>query len=252
MRDWFLRALKIEPGISLAQWAYDRVARNWQWLVSGGGGAGMAYLSAGAAVVNQYGPFGWAAVGLLSSFVILLMLLMYQRLTRWRIWNAHYRRVAASPDAVNPLDTQFDRKRVRLSDFAPPAGKQIVGKTFMGCQIVGPANVFLDGQTTIRRMASVNVDAVLLGNHRGAWNVYAIENCTFIDCTFFDITFFVTREDFHNFVKSMINVNWSTDIPRDLAAPFLTPDELLQWDAKFGIEGQAKPGSGAGEGSGKP
>lgn len=46
-------------------------------------------------------------------------------------------------DAVNPLDTAFNNKRISVSDLANPITRRISGKKFTECELVGPANLVL-------------------------------------------------------------------------------------------------------------
>src|SRR5689334_3123324 len=63
--------IRIEPGISLGQWAFDRVSNNWDRLAAlFVGGGGMSYLASITDWVKSYGPVAVGAIGLFSALAI--------------------------------------------------------------------------------------------------------------------------------------------------------------------------------------
>ena len=67
-----LRLLKIEPGVTLGQWLYDRITNNWAWLVALFAGSGMSYLAVISQWIKPWGPIGYGAIGLVSALLIYL------------------------------------------------------------------------------------------------------------------------------------------------------------------------------------
>jgi hypothetical protein len=70
MPNLLQRALRIEPGITLGQWVYDRIANNWDRLlalfVAGGG---MSFLASITQWVEAWGPVGIGAIGFGSAII---------------------------------------------------------------------------------------------------------------------------------------------------------------------------------------
>ena len=57
MSSLLRRVLRIEPSISLGQWAYDRAANNWQAIILFfGGGGGLTYLAVITEWTSAWGP----------------------------------------------------------------------------------------------------------------------------------------------------------------------------------------------------
>jgi hypothetical protein len=98
----------------------------------------VAYLSAGVNWINQMGAFGWALVGVLT-FAILSASLLGFSVAKEKWTHAKIARDKAAPsDSVNPLESEFTKRRIRLSDMVRPSTQRIVDKTFTDCQLLGP------------------------------------------------------------------------------------------------------------------
>jgi hypothetical protein len=70
-QNWFFRLIRYEPGISLGQWAYDRIASNWDRLVAiFVGVGGMSYLASITDWIKDWGPAGIGAIGIVSALII--------------------------------------------------------------------------------------------------------------------------------------------------------------------------------------
>ena len=70
------RLLKIEPGISLGQWVWDKTPESWRNLVTGSvAAADMSYLASISAWVRPWGPVGYGAIAIVSTLTVLIGLL---------------------------------------------------------------------------------------------------------------------------------------------------------------------------------
>lgn len=110
-RSWMQRALRIEPGISLAQWAIDRVTSNWPVLSSAFvAGGGMSYLATLTAWASAAGPLGIGVIGLTTALLTNLLLAWAQA----KRAQARERNVLAEitqnwvtkSDVINPLNPE--------------------------------------------------------------------------------------------------------------------------------------------------
>ncbi|MEP2757862.1 hypothetical protein [Parvibaculum sp.] len=221
---WLQRALKIEPGISLGQWIWDRIANNGQTIITLLGGGLMTYLAAVTDWLEPWGPVGYGAVGLVSAVFIAASISSIYAVFSWgkqRSANARATdRYYEAGDRINPLETAFVAKRINLSDLLPPLGDTISAKTFRNCELVGPLNIFPNG-CTISNCGYVNCDHVVITArpmengylaHR-VHNGYVFEHCQFIDCKFFFVSFLVPAMGVEDFTKGG-GCNWITDLPQ--------------------------------------
>ncbi len=157
-RNFLQRLLRIEPGIALGQWVWDRIANNLPLLTALFGGSVMSYLAAISEYFAPYGPFGIGAAALIFVLLIWLTLSLASLLlakagvrraerdavNRWRDV-VHY---------VNPLESEFNKKRLRIGDLAHPVTKFISNKRFIDCELFGPGNIGFYGPV---RMTNVDL-----------------------------------------------------------------------------------------------
>jgi hypothetical protein len=193
----FLRKiLRIEPGVSLAQWVYDTIAANWPRLVAlFVAGGGMTYLSAITEWTQAIGPAG---IGLLVIFTILLVNLLLSQAqalrAKAREKNALATASAAwveSTDGINPLDAHFQKKRIRIEDIAHPLGRHVTGKKFSECQLVGPANVAFIRNCTLIGMSFGNCDMILTKKAMQIYNVIPFFDCSLLGGELINATIYV-------------------------------------------------------------
>jgi hypothetical protein len=84
---------------------------------------------------------------------------------------------------VNPLDDVFTFKR--------PPPEMAVGKTFVNCDVYGPANIILNGSTSLNDVRMDTCDFVMVKVNHPIANAIAFENTTFRNCNLYGLTFFI-------------------------------------------------------------
>lgn len=125
--------------------AFDLASKFSLWIglpVSAWAGAWAAKATTSLA---QYAPVSWVLSGFATATLF--------GITFWAIFGA--RRFAAiaraldnlnrPTDAVNPLDEVFERRRIRLHDLHLPGAGPVRNKTFVECDLVGPAVIAFSG-----------------------------------------------------------------------------------------------------------
>jgi hypothetical protein len=148
------RILKIEPGISLGQWIADRITHNWNSLVSIFVGlGGMSYLGLLTDWVRAWGPVGVGGIGLFSALLMWIGL-SWAQLLRDRAEERRARAKAIEKwkdevDSINPMEEQFNRRRIAISDLINPLTKAAEGKTFVDCELYGPAVIVFINSTLV-------------------------------------------------------------------------------------------------------
>lgn len=186
-RGFLYQLLRIEPGLSLVQWVYDRIANNWDRIATAFiAGGGMSYLAAITDWSKAWGAVGVGIVGLTSAVVVYLTLSVGSVLRA----SAHLRRAKAVAiekwrdvvDNINLLDQNFERKRISISDMANPISSDIAGKNFTNCELVGPANILLMDMTIINSRFT-NCDAVVVKLDTPIQNAVTLRNSTIIGST---------------------------------------------------------------------
>lgn len=97
-------------------------------------------------------------------------------------------------DNINPLDSEFVKKRIRLGDLASPINNTISDKRFIDCEIIGPVNVVLSG-TEIGQSQFFRHDLVMAGDNPQVLNAVLIKNCLFHKCQIDRVTFVILQQD---------------------------------------------------------
>jgi hypothetical protein len=121
MPRWLQRLLRYEPGISLAQWIYDKIAGNWPALVAMvAGGGGMAYLAAITEWLNAWGPIAWGMTFSFGALVIALLIAIFvwasDKIAQKKLRSA----LIMQSRRVNPLSRNFDHEVIDIVDFFMP------------------------------------------------------------------------------------------------------------------------------------
>lgn len=198
------------------------VATFWPMLVPAGVGAViLGYLSMSVGWINKYGAFGWATTGLLAFVLISagLALVGYGR-HRWEMAKAS-RKWATDVDAINPLDNEFHKKRIKLADLRHPVRRQIEGKKFTDCQLMGPTNLFLSHNMNLTNAAFLNCDLILTKNKAQIFNVTELTNCEIIGGEIVEATIYVHPSVFQSFkdMPGVRFVNQTEDVEVDARQP---------------------------------
>jgi hypothetical protein len=165
-----------------------------------------------AGIFQQYAPASYVVAGLIGALLGALIMLL-TTVARERLQLIRFRNSAFDASGINPLDTTYQQKRIRVVDLAPPVGFIIEGKTFIDCDIVGPVNlVFAD--CIFHGNSGVVVDAVVVKQGLDPQHGYGFRNCIFRQCRFFSVTFLVREQDYHLFnVDAHRGLNWITERP---------------------------------------
>ena len=173
----------------------------------------MAVVSAWVASItdwlDQYGAIAWLFAGLLGGLLTALVACALAWLRgKWITGNA-VRRWSQEVDSVNPLDKEFNKKRISLSDIAHPILRTIDGKKFVDCQLMGPTHIYFDDANSLVSLTFHNCDLVVLKpGRKWIFNVIRINATEFYGGEIWNCIIFVPRSDVARF--------------RSLGAEFLT------------------------------
>lgn len=185
-----------------------------------------AWAAHAAKVFVQYTPLSWVAVGFLGLVTYSASVAIWgwgrQRLVRSRYDQA----MLAKGGAIDPLAKTFERKRIFLNDFALPSKPIIEGKTFIDCEIVGPANVILNMGNSVTDHQLPVCDALVLAPDADPYNGYVFNHCVFRGCSFVRVTLMFTMQEYRG-AKGVNWLRWISMQPSDEPEiPFLLPPEV--------------------------
>lgn len=188
---------------------FERVGLLIGWAVTGGL---FAWAAKAANVLEKYAPFSWVLAGF---FGLLLAALTYRigvAAYRQQVRNRYDAKLLAQGGAIDPLAKTFEGKRIFLNEFILPSHPLIEGKTFINCQIIGPANVILVVGNSVNEPRMPHCDAVLMHKESRPVNGFAFSNCTFRECSFQRVTFLVPIDEYPT-ARGVNWLNWITPHP---------------------------------------
>ncbi|TMJ01342.1 MAG: hypothetical protein E6G97_15750 [Alphaproteobacteria bacterium] len=147
-----------------------------------------------AQVFAQYGAVSWVVAGFAGVLIAVVVRLLWNWATRIGVRAKYDKRFIEHGGDFNPLDLIFEKRRIYLNDFALPSHPYIEGKTFVDCDIIGPANVYWAFGNQANPLRPPVMDAVCLDPGASFTNGFIFQNCIFRNCSFQRITVFAGTE----------------------------------------------------------
>lgn len=128
--------------------------------------------------VSQYAPLSWIGAALFGGCAFLLgRALWYSaRVNAERLEFA--RDAAKRPSSFNPVDAVFTKQRIELQTFRSQFNETVDGKTFVDCELFGPAVILLTGNCSISGASLGNCEFVRLKNSAKIYNAIPLSNLT--------------------------------------------------------------------------
>jgi hypothetical protein len=218
----------------------------WQWslanLVWGLGALASVGLPAWAVKTmswfSAFAPLSWVSAGLMGFLLFCFGFYVYS-VARGRVVRARYDvRALEKGGNANPMEKVFERKRIFINEFALPSGTFITDKTFVNCEIIGPANIYLVAGNSVNDTILPNCDAVAIEHSVQPFNSYGFISCTFRNCSFQRITFLISEKEYANF-NHLPWLQWIAGAPKPTPEePALIEQGIPNAELEAGSEGQ--------------
>lgn len=164
---------------------------------------------------SEYSPASWVAAGFagLLLFVIIYALFVWA-FSKWQR-TKYDRNLYDVSGFVDPMKSTFEDKRIFLGNFLLPSDPYLEGKTFINCEIIGPANLFMRRNCQINEHKLPVSDAIVLNEDASFYNGVTLDNCTFRKCSFRRITIMAPPMGYES-MKQLPWFKWiSTPIEND-------------------------------------
>ncbi len=184
----------------------------------------------------EYAPLSWVMAGFAGLFVYALCVAIYGFGQGRRVRAKYDAKFMQESGGVDPLAKVFEDKRIFLNNFVLPSNPVVEGKTFVGCEIVGPANLYLQDNNRIDEIKPILVDAVALTGEKHFYNGFVLNNCTFRNCTFHRVTLFFKPDE----VKPNLHLgwlNWISPLPLQASLPGVQPPSQIEDHSDLSSEG---------------
>lgn len=172
-------------------------------------------------VFSAYAPLSWVVAGFLGATIFVFLRLLWIWGKKIAVKAKYDAKMIEAGSTINPLDLTFEGKRIFISDLILPSFPFITDKTFINCELIGPANVHFQSSNQANPIRPPRVDGVWLGPTArfDTSNGFVFNNCIFRGCSFQRITFFAGIENYNDW-KDNPNVNWISISP--------TPEQIAQ------------------------
>jgi hypothetical protein len=161
----------------------------------------------------EFSPLSWVVAGFGGLFIWVSCYLIWQWAKRISI-NAKYdANILKNGDKLNPLDQTFEGKRIFINDFVLPSSQLIQNKTFINCEIIGPACLYFMANNLATQIKPPTIDGIWLDPSAFFWNGVILSDCIFRDCSFQRITILASVENYESW-KNHQNMNWISIPPQ--------------------------------------
>lgn len=158
-------------------------------------------------VFATYAPLSWVVSGFvgmaIGSATFALVAWAKGRLVRTR----YDARLLSQGGEIDPLANTFERKRIFLNEFILPSKPLIEGKTFIDCEIIGPATVILARGNTVNEHRLPVCDAYVMSAKANPDNGYVFNNCAFRGCSLVRVSLMFSLEEYEK-AKDVDWLNW--------------------------------------------
>ena len=211
------------------EWRLSLATVIWSLLVPAGSFALPAWATRATGVFSEYAPLSWVVAGFGGLLAYAIAVFVYGTGQQRSVRSRYDAKFMQETGGVDPLARVFEGKRIYLNDFVLPSQPQVIGKTFVDCEIVGPANMYFEADNSVDDVRPGLVDAVALSGDRQFYNGVLFRNCKFRGCTFHRVTLFFQPVE----ALSIQHLNWlnwisplpSEDLLSDSQKPSLIEDQ---------------------------
>jgi hypothetical protein len=125
--------------------------------------AGLSFWAAKAtAWLSAYGPIAWWGAALLGSLLSALVLFVFAKVRYAWVMASASKQWRENVSSVNPLESEFSKKRIKIEDLAHPITRIIENKRIIDCELLGPANIVLLSNNDISNIAFSHCDFVVI------------------------------------------------------------------------------------------
>ena len=192
---------KLQKAISFAWSGLGNFVQISIWL---GAFALTAWAAKATELFSAYAPFSWVSAGICGGFIVSAAYWLFASSRAKWVRTKYDNTMMLRGGMVDPLAKTFEAKRIYLSEFVLPSHPLVEGKTFIDCEIIGPANVLLVSGNSIAEGRSPSCDAVALRDGDVPINGVFLRNCTFRGCSFQRVTFLISEQE----IDPNRDINW--------------------------------------------
>ncbi|MES1200952.1 MAG: hypothetical protein ABUS57_05835 [Pseudomonadota bacterium] len=168
-------------------------------------------------VLQAYAPLSWIFAGLIAFLILALGNMAFGVGAFWRTTAKIRASFYRERDRVNPLEQLFRNQRIAIHDLITPFERRVEEKTFIDCELIGPANIYISasgtGSISFVGNTFLPSETVLVRDGVHMPNVIVFHNCAFTRCKFYGVTLFFSESSFAIANRLISNLHWVTATP---------------------------------------
>ncbi len=177
----------------LAAFLWKWAPRVWPWIGATVSSVVGVWAIAVTQALSTYAPYSYVLAASLG-FILFFAALAFMAWLRAGWYRANFYRLSTlQRSRINPLEQSFSKERIALMDLVNPADPFIRNKTFVDCELIGPANAILSNCGFIEGLHIPGCDLIELVGQQGMslGNAIFVDSCTFRRCKFLRVTLLV-------------------------------------------------------------
>lgn len=227
------------------RWIGTKLANYWDftswlagWLLAIGSGIMTGWAASVSNIFPQHAPFSWMMAGLLGAFIAAAIAFLIGLFRVQLVKAAAVAKWSEQVDTLNPLDAEFHKKRIKISDLVHPDGNYIEEKKFTDCELLGPCNIIFYQNATIMHCGFIGCDIVVARDDAQMATAIALRNVQIIGGTLWKCTIIVPRKDLALFKALGARFVTLTGDPSIDEAPFI----IANTRTEFGVQKNQRGG----------
>lgn len=163
--------------------------------------------------LDSYSPFSWTIATLTGGCLFLLSAWIWSA-ARVNLERIEYAKEQSKiKDDFNPVDQIYTKKRIFLQNFRTQFNDRVSNKTFVDCELYGPAVIFLSNKISLSGINIAACEFVCVKNGSNLYNCIVFEDFTVTRGKMRGLTIFV-HESLVPIVNSGVaGIKWTTHTP---------------------------------------
>lgn len=185
------------------------------WILPSLGAAAMLLLASFTDKFADYSPFSYGAIFLASFLILRVTQLFFSIYSLNKAKTKRIERLSPIKSDINPSDGIFTKKRIYLEDLCNPFERRIHNKTFIDCELIGPATILLNDNININGFGIVECDFVEVKDEGHTHVGLILSDIMIKNCQIYRVTFLVPTSGTQVFRSALASnqknyMNWLT------------------------------------------
>ncbi len=201
--NWFKRA---------SLWAWDGLG-NIVWITGIIASYSLpAWAVHATGIMAKFAPLSWVCSGFIGAMLFSGMYALCGWAKNQYVTAAAKAQYYRQTDRFNPMDAIFQNQRIAISDLANPMEQVVRNKKFLGCEMIGPANLLLlvthpnAGKFIANNLTKF--DAVIIADDAVPESVLEFVDCDFERCAFYNVVLLFREKDAAEANTAVRGMHW--------------------------------------------